>query len=54
MKCRSFMRSAFTLHAEMSVFICTGTILMVGWLVGWLDLWHINFCRLFKAKSILC
>ena len=26
--------------------------LMVGWLVGWLDLWHINHCRLFNAKSI--
>ena len=25
---------------------------MVGWLVGWLGLWHINLCRLFKAKSI--
>ena len=23
-------------------------------LVGWLVLWHINFCRSFNAKSILC
>ena len=23
-----------------------------GWLVGGLDLWHINLCRLFNAKSI--
>ena len=22
------------------------------WLFGWLGLWHINLCRLFKAKSI--
>ena len=25
---------------------------LVGWLVGLLCLWHINFCRLFNAKSI--
>ena len=25
---------------------------VVSWLVGWLVLWHINFCRLFKTKSI--
>ena len=24
----------------------------VQWLVGWLGLWHINPCSLFKAKSI--
>ena len=24
----------------------------VGWLVGWLGLWHINLCRLFNSKSI--
>ena len=24
----------------------------IGWLAGWLDLWHINLCRLFNAKSI--
>ena len=24
----------------------------VGWLVGWLDLWHINLCMLFNAKSM--
>ena len=24
----------------------------VGWLVGWLGLWHINLSRLFNAKSI--
>ena len=31
---------------------CTTSQILVGWLVGWFGLWHINLCKLFNAKSI--
>ena len=32
---------------------CLPIAIYIGWLVYWV-LWHINLCRLFNAKSILC